>query len=171
MDLGLNEFRVDLLDYTRTAGELDGTPYGLHAVVPSTPDMPPGAIFILLNRANTINHDKKNRLHPFYMVYMGIDGNVVCDHLNPKKLLDMMRYACKGKSEIYKDLCRKFNEETDDGKNMAAMSELLTDSINSIVDQKEQSELDDFLSGKDSFSVVKNNGLDDFELICFLVVR
>lgn len=171
MDLGLNEFRVDLLDYTRTAGELDGTPYGLHAVVPSTPDMPPGAIFILLNRANTINHDKKNRLHPFYMVYIGIDGNVVCDHLNPKKLLDMMRYACKGKSKIYTDLCRKFNEETDDGKNMAAMSELLTDSINSIVDQKEQSELDDFLSGKDSFSVVKNNGLDDFELICFLVVR
>ena len=171
MDLGLNEFRVDLLDYTRVAGELDGTPYGLHAVVPSTPDMPPGAIFILLNRVDKINQDKKNRLHPFYMVYMGIDGNVVCDHLNPKKLLDMMRYACKGKSEIYKDLCKRFNEETEDGRNMAAMSELLSESINSIVDQKEQSELDDFLSGKDSFSTIKSNGLDDFELICFLVVR
>ena len=171
MDLGLNEFRVDLLDYTRVAGELDGTPYGLHAVVPSTPDMPPGVIFILLNRVNNINHDRKNRLHPFYMVYIGDDGKIVCDHLNPKKLLDLMRYACKGKSEIYKDLCKKFNEETDDGRNMEELSKLLTDSIDSIADQKEQSELDDFLDGKDSFSTIKSSGLDDFELICFLVVR
>ena len=171
MDLGLNEFRVDLLDYTRVAGELDGTPYGLHAVVPSTPDMPPGAIFILLNRVNNINLDKKNRLHPFYMVYMSTEGKIVCDHLNPKKLLDMMRYACKGKTEVYTELCKKFNEETNDGKNMAAMSQLLSDSINSIVDQKEQTELDDFLNGKDSFSTIKTQGLDDFELICFLVVR
>ncbi len=171
MDLGLNEFRVDLLDYTRTAGALDGTPYGLHAVVPSTPDMPPGAIFILLNRVDRINQDKKNRLHPFYMIYMGTDGNILCDHLNPKKLLDLMRYACKGKDRPYADLCRAFNEETDDGRNMTALSELLTEAIDSVIDQKEQSELDDFLSGKDSFSSIKSNGLDDFELICFLAVR
>ncbi len=171
MDLGLNEFRVDLLDYTRVAGELDGTPYGLHAVVPATSDMPPGVIFILLNRVDKINHEKKNRLHPFYMIYMGVDGNVVCDHLNPKRLLDLMRYACRGKKEVYKDLCRRFNEETDDGRNMSAMSQLLSDSIATIVDQKEQSELDAFLDGKDSFSTVKSNGLDDFELVCFLVVR
>lgn len=171
MDLGLNEFRVDLLDYTRTAGELDGTPHGLHAVVPSGPDMPPGAIFVLLNRVDRINHDKKNRLHPFYMVYIGNDRKIVCDHLNPKKLLDLMRYACKGKKEIYKDLCRQFNEETNDGKSMSTMSELLSESIDSIMDLKEQSELDDFLSGRDSFSTIKSNGLDDFELICFLVVR
>lgn len=171
MDLGLNEFRVDLLDYTRVAGELDGTPYGLHAVVPATTDMPPGVIFILLNRVDNINHNRKNRLHPFYMVYKGNDGKIICDHLNPKKLLDLMRYACKGKSEIYKDLCRKFNEETDNGRNMGELSKLLTDSIDSIADQKEQSELDDFLDGKDSFSTIKSSGLDDFELICFLVVR
>ncbi len=171
MDLGLNEFRVDLLDYTRVAGELDGTPYGLHAVVPATTDMPPGIIFILLNRVDNINHDRKNRLHPFYMVYMGNDGKIICDHLNPKKLLDLMRYSCKGKSEIYKDLCRKFNEETDNGRNMGELSKLLTDSIDSIANQKEQSELEDFLDGKDSFSTIKSSGLDDFELICFLVVR
>ena len=65
----------------------------------------------------------------------------------------------------------QFNEETSDGKNMSRISGLLSQSIDSIVDQKEQSELDDFLNGKDSFSTVKNNGMDDFELICFLVVR
>lgn len=171
MDLGLNEFRVDLLDYTRTAGQLDGTPYGLQAVVPSSEDMPPGVMFVLLNRVDNINRDKKNRLHPFYMVYISNAGNVVCDHLDPKRFLDLMRYACKGKNEPYAELCRSFNEETDDGRNMSEISKLLTRSIDSIVDQKEQSELDDFLKGKDSFTTVKSNGMDDFELVCFLVVR
>lgn len=171
MDLGLNEFRVDLLDYTRTAGQLDGTPYGLHAVVPSSDEMPPGVMFILLNRVDNINHDRKNRLHPFYMVYISDDGNVICDHLNPKRFLDLMRYSCKGRGEIYRDLCAAFNQETDDGRRMSSISRLLSESIDSIVDQKEQSELENFLKGKDSFSTVKSSGMDDFELVCFLVVR
>ena len=115
--------------------------------------------------------DKKNRLHPFYMIYIGDDGSIVCDHLDPKRLLDLMRYSCKGRSEVYKDLCSQFNQETSDGKDMSRISKLLSQSIDSIVDQKEQTELDDFLSGKDSFSTVKNSGMDDFELICFLVVK
>lgn len=171
MDLGLNEFRVDLLDYTRIAGQLDGTPYGLYAVVPSSEGMPPGVMFVLLNRVDNINRERKNRLHPFYMVYMSYDGNIVCNHLDPKKFLDLMRCCCKGRRDIHMELCRSFNEETDDGKDMSSISELLTKSIGSIVDQKEQSELDDFLSGIDSFSTVKSNGMDDFELVCFLVVR
>lgn len=171
MDLGLNEFRVDLLDYTRTAGQLDSTPYGLHAVVPASEEMPPGVMFVLLNRVDNINRDKKNRLHPFYMVYIANEGTIVCDHLDPKRFLDLMRYSCKGKDSIYKELCMAFNEETDDGRKMSSISKLLTESIDSIVDEKEQSELDDFLNGKDSFSTVKSNGMDDFELVCFLVVR
>lgn len=171
MDLGLNEFRVDLLDYTRIAGQLDGTPYGLHAVVPASEEMPPGVMFVLLNRVDNINRDKKNRLHPFYMVYISNEGTIVCDHLDPKRFLDLMRYSCKGKDSIYRELCMAFNEETDDGRKMSSMSKLLTESIDSIVDEKEQSELNDFLNGKDSFSTVKSNGMDDFELVCFLVVR
>ena len=171
MDLGLNEFRVDLLDYTRAAGQLDGTPYGLHAVVPATDEMPPGVMFVLLNRVDNINRDKKNRLHPFYMVYISDDGGIVCNHLDPKRFLDLMRYSCKGQDAIHDDLCKAFNEETDDGRNMSKVSKLLTTSIDSIIDQKEQSDLDDFLNGKDSFSTVKSSGMDDFELVCFLVVR
>ena len=102
---------------------------------------------------------------------MGTDGKIVCDHLNPKRLLDLMRFACKGKSVPYKELCKIFNEETNDGKNMKAVSQLLSGAIDSIMDQNEQSDLDDFLNGKDSFSTVQSSGLDEFELISFLVVR
>ena len=99
MDLGLNEFRMDLLEYTKTHNDVETAPHGMHAVVPSGPDTPPGVIFVLKNRNNSVNIDNRNRIHPFYMVYISEEGEIVCDYLNPKKLLDTMRLLCRGKSE------------------------------------------------------------------------
>ena len=172
MDLGLNEFRTDLIEYVKNNGSLDQTPCGLHAIVPASEDIPPGCIFILRNRVDNINKEKKNRLHPFYMVYLDTNGNVICDHLNPKHLLDIMRFTCRRHDAPYADLCRAFNEETDNGRKMGHISELLSDAISSIIDVSDQSDLDDFMNGKPvSFNSVKIKGLDDFELVSFLVVR
>jgi SNF2 family DNA or RNA helicase len=171
MDLGLNEFRLDLLEYVKTHGDLDNVPYGMNAVVPASVDMPAGVIFVLKNRVDAVNIDNQNRLHPFYMVYISDDGKVICDYLSPKELLDKMRLSCKGKSEPYKALCDAFNRETKDGRDMHICSELLGNAINSIIDVKEESDIDDFLGGKQiSFSSNEIKGLDDFELICFLVI-
>ena len=172
LDLGLNEFRLDLLDYIKTHGDLERAPFGLHAVVPSSENAPPGIIFVLKNINDNVNRDRQNRLHPFYMVYISDDGTVVCDHLNPKSMLDIMRVECRGHDHPYDDLCSGFNQETDDGRNMARVSELLSSSIDTIIEKKDQSDLDSFFSGGDvSFSGTAIKGLDDFELICFLVVR
>jgi len=172
LDLGLNEFRLDLLDYIKSHGDLERTPFGLHAVVPSSNDAPPGILFVLKNINDNVNIDKQNRLHPFYMVYISTDGKLICDHLSPKKMLDLMRFECRDHDVPYKELCDRFNIETKDGKDMARVSELLSQSINTIIEKKEQSDLDSFLSGGDiSFSGSKIKGIDDFELICFLVVR
>ena len=172
MDLGLNEFRLDLLEYIKTHEDLAKKPKGLHAVVPATEENPEGVIFVLRNINNSINIDNQNRIHPFYMVYIGIDGEVVCDYLNPKKLLDTVRLLCRGKSEPVLALCEKFNKETDDGRNMEEVSQLLSDAINSIIDVKEESDIDSlFSAGGTSALMSEINGLDDFELICFLVVK
>lgn len=172
MDLGLNEFRLDLLDYIKNHGDLAKKPKGLHAVVPATEENPEGVIFVLRNINNSVNIDNQNRIHPFYMVYIGVDGEVVCDYLNPKKLLDTIRLLCRGKSEPIMPLCAKFNEETDDGRNMKEMSQLLSDAINSIIDVKEESDIDSlFSAGGTSALMNAVSGLDDFELICFLVVK
>ena len=70
------------------------------------------------------------------------------------------------------ELCRVFNEETDDGRNMSAVSELLSEAINSIIDVKEESDIDSlFKTGGTSALLSAVSGLDDFELICFLVVK
>lgn len=172
MDLGLNEFRLDLLEYIKTHEDLAKKPKGLHAVVPATEENPEGVIFVLRNINNNINIDNQNRIHPFYMVYIGIDGEVVCDYLNPKKLLDTVRLLCRGKSEPVLELCEKFNKETDDGRDMEEVSQLLSDAINSIIDVKEESDIDSLFSVGGTFALMSEiNGLDDFELICFLVVK
>lgn len=172
MDLGLNEFRLDLLEYVKTHPDLEKKPKGLHAVVPATEDLPEGVIFVLRNINNSVNIDNQNRIHPFYMVYIGIDGEVICDYLNPKKMLDDIRLLCRGKNEPIKHLCKQFNEETDDGRDMVEMSELLSEAIESIINSKEESDIDSLFSAGGTSALMSSvSGLDDFELICFLVIK
>ena len=172
MDLGLNEFRMDLLEYIKNHPDIDKAPFGLHSVAAASEETPAGVIYVLKNRSNSVNIDNQNRLHPFYMVYISNDGEVICDHLSPKQMLDKMRFLCKGKTEPIPELYRQFNKETRDGRNMSEFSKLLGDAIASIIEVKEESDIDSFLGGGQmSFLTNESKGLDDFELICFLVVR
>ena len=172
MDLGLNEFRLDLLANLKEHPNMDLTPFGMSAVVNASELVEPGVMYVLKNKNNGVNIDRSNLLHPFYMVYLSHTGTVICDHLSPKKLLDKMRYACKDKTEPDKILCKQFNKETRDGKNMRHYSDLLQSAIESIITVKEESDIDDFLNGVQG-NLFSNEirGLDDFELICFLVIK
>ena len=172
MDLGLNEFRLDLLEYIKNHPDIEKAPFGLNAVVPTNDDAPAGVIFVLKNRSDSVNIDNQNRLHPFYMVYISNDGEVICDHLSPKDMLDKMRFLCKGKTEPIPEVYKQFNKETRDGKDMSKFSELLGEAIASIIEVKNESDIDSFLGGSQvSFLSNEIKGLDDFELICFLVVK
>ena len=172
MDLGLNEFRLDLLANLKEHPNMDLTPFGMSAVVNASELIEPGVMYVLKNKNNGVNIDRSNLLHPFYMVYLSHTGTVICDHLSPKKLLDKMRYACKDKTEPDKVLCKQFNKETRDGKNMRHYSDLLQSAIESIITVKEESDIDDFLNGvQGNLFANEIRGLDDFELICFLVIK
>ena len=172
MDLGLNEFRLDLLEYMQANHDVEHTPFGLHAVVQGNAQTPTGTIFVLKNRTAGVNIDHKNQLHPFYMVYICDDGEVQVDHLHPKELLDKMRLICKQVSKPDVELCHEFNKETRDGLRMGKYSELLSKAINSIISVKEQSDIDSFLEGFAGELFEEHYvGLDDFELICFLVIK
>ena len=172
MDLGLNEFRMDLLDYMQQHPEIEQAPHGLHAVVKASDETPAGVIFVLRNIRNEINVHNQNRLHPFYLVYISEEGEVICDHLAPKELLDKMRLLCKGNSNADLSLCKKFNAATKDGRDMRTYSDLLSDAIHSIIDVNEEGQVDSFLAGRQmSFLSDMISGLDDFEFICFLVVK
>lgn len=173
-DLGLNDFRMDLLSYIKTNGDIANLPNGLHAVVPAdaSKGLPQGVIFALRNRNSDVNIQQQNRLHPYYLIYMASNGEVLVNHIQAKQLLDIVRAACKGRNEPLKAICNDFNQVTHDGKNMQAYSELLNCAIASMIELKEEKDIDSLFSGGKTSALTNTiSGLDDFELISFLVVH
>ena len=168
-DLGLDEFRTDLLAWVKENGTDDLPPHGIHAVVRG--EMP-GIIFVMRNVNQGVNVSKANRLHPFYLVYVGEDGDIVYGQLDPKQTLSAMRTLCRGKGKPDKELCASFNRKTSDGRDMRNPTRLLRAAVGSIVETDQASVVDSFFgSGESLFGktgAVK--GIDDFELLCFLVV-
>tara|TARA_R110001592_G_scaffold141033_2_gene362299 strand:- start:7283 stop:10558 length:3276 start_codon:yes stop_codon:yes gene_type:complete len=173
-DLGLNDFRMDLLNYVKANGELSNVPSGMHAVVPAKPELGlrPGVIFTLRNLNPSVTVSLHNRLHPYYLVYINREGEVIHDHTEVKRLLDLVRSCCKGQVQSIPDACGLFNKETADGRKMQVYSELLGKTIRSMIEVKEEKDLDSlFSSGKTTALVNTIAGLDDFELITFLVIQ
>jgi hypothetical protein len=173
-DLGLNDFRMDLVNYVKENGDMDTVPYGMHTVVISDNEkgILPGVIFVLKNINNEVNINSQNRLHPFYLVYIDNEGEVISNHLDVKRTLDFIRALCKGKVEPMKEAYDMFNNETKDGKNMDKYSMLLEDTIRSIIDVKEVSDIDSLFSSGGTSALLDNiKGLEDFELISFIVIK
>lgn len=172
MDLGLNEYRMDLLEYMKKNPNIEKMPLGLHGIIKGDENNPPGVIYVLKNTSKNVNRYSKNRIHPFYMIYIGNDGEIIVDHLSPKEVLERLQTLCKGKDKPIKEAYEVFNRETKEGKNMSKFSELLEDTITSIVFKKEENDIDEFLSGrKKSFLKDIIQGIEDFQLICFLIVK
>lgn len=172
MDLGLNEFHLDLQELLKKYGDADRMPFGIHAIARASDDAPRGVIFVLKNINKGVNIDRQNRLHPFYLVYVADDGQVAVNHLQPKELLDKLRLLSKGKDEADMDLVAKFNAETSDGKDMSRYTNLLTHAIQSMMDTKEEADTDSLFSAGGTTALANDiSGLDDFELINFLVVK
>ncbi len=173
-DLGLNDFRMDLLNYVKEHDDLDNVPFGMHAVVPAQTELglQPGVIFVLKNIDDSVNINQQNRLHPFYLVYVGDDGQIVADHTEVKRLLDLIRASCKGRIEPIRDVCQIFNERTDDGRKMGRYSDLLSQAIRSMIEVKEEKDIDSLFSGGRTTALTHTiKGLDDFELIAFLIIE
>lgn len=172
-DLGLNDFRMDLLGYIKEYGDLAGTPKGLHAVVPAQPDkgLKPGALFVLRNINADENLNRGNRLHPHYLVYLDNQGHVIADHTEVKHLLDLIRAGCRNRDEPAWEVCRVFNAATRDGADMGQYSHLLTEAIRSMIDVTEERDVDSLFSpGRTTALAQTIAGLDDFELIAFLAI-
>ncbi|OLT43328.1 helicase [Serinicoccus sp. CNJ-927] len=172
-DLGLNDFRMDLLAYMEEYGDIASAPKGLHAVVPSdqAKGLQPGVIFALRSVDDQVKVNRHNRLHPHYLVYLGTDGDVVADHTEVKALLDLIRSSARGRSEPIAPAYRVFNAATREGVDMSAYSTLLNQAIGSLIDVTEKRDIDSLFAGARTTALQQSfAGLDDFELIAFLAI-
>ena len=171
-DLGLNDFRVDLTHYIKSYGELQNIPEGLHATVIASDILPPGAVFVLKNVNTSVNINKQNRLHPYYLVYIKTNGELFLNQVESKKILDAMRLLCKGVKEPLVEICKVLSEETDEYHKMDVYSLLLKQSISTILQTEEEKEvLSLFKAGGTTALKDKIKGIEDFKLISFLIVR
>ncbi len=171
-DLGLNDFRIDLSNYIKTYGELTDIPEGIHAVVKSTAFLKPGVIYVLKNVNSEVNINKLNRLHPFYLVYIDLEGKLLFNHIDSKKILDAVRLLCKGINDPIVSLCEQLNTETKAYHDMSSYSNLLRKAIGSILNTEEEKEiLSLFRVGGTTALQDKFKGIEDFKLISFLIVK
>ena len=153
-------------------------PNGLHAVVPANPGLGlhPGVIFALRNRNAGINPPanlpQHNRLHPYYLIYIARHGQVIHNQTEVKRLLDLVRSACKGQAQPIPAAYQPFNHETADGRHMQTYSDLLGQAIRSMIEVKEEKDIDSLFAGGRTTALTGTiSGLDDFELIAFLVMQ
>jgi hypothetical protein len=172
-DLGLNDFRMDLLKYMEQYGDLASSPKGLHAAVPADPGrgLHSGVIFALRSVDGQTTINRHNRLHPYYLIYLDDDGKVITAHTEVKELLDLIRASCQGAEEPVPAAYHFFNRLTSEGAEMGMYSRLLNVAIGSVIDVTEQRDVDSLFSDTKTTALQQSfRGLDDFELIAFLAI-
>lgn len=172
-ELVMNEFKLDLLDYVKNNNITNKPKKGLYAVTKSDASYPPGVILVLKNVSMKSNIKNQNRLHPFYLMYIEDSGKTYLNYLKPKDILTKFRQLCKGNDKPNEKLCRIFNDETRYGKNMDKYTKILTAAVKSIVETKKETDINSLFRAKGTSltSKEKITNLDDFELICFLVIK
>lgn len=172
MDLGLEDYRMDLLRYLETHPELESVPPGLQAVIQVEETSQAGVVFVLKNVKGELAVATQNRLHPHYLVYMNQSGQMVYPIADAKELLEHLRKITRGQSQPNQSIVQQFNKETKDGSQMDVYSDLLHQAIEELVEQDQISQLDALFT-QESFDFMETSvveGLDDFELICFFVL-
>lgn len=183
-EFSLDDFRVDLLKYLEAnRALLEGSPFGIYAVVPPHPTVKtiaPGVVYCL--RQKLLKSGEKepsgsnhvNPLNPYFLVYVLADGNVRFGFANPKQILGLYRELCVGNSSAYEELCNLFDQETQDGSDMSHYSVLLQKAVDSISHLFQKRVTTALQSGRsfiipDADSQV--NESTDFELVTWLVIK
>lgn len=132
----------------------------------------PGVIYCLKQKNFSEKDKSSSSIYPYYLVYVREDGEIHVAYSNPKKVLDMYKGLCSENPEVLIDLVNEFNKQTNNSNNMSKYTELLKKAIldiKGIVEQK--GSLSIFKPGKSTVLDNKVTGLNDFELISFLVVK
>ncbi|CAM4343821.1 SNF2 family DNA or RNA helicase [Paenibacillus endophyticus] len=176
-DLTLDDFKMDLALFIQEyPKKLESMPTGVHALVP-IPDKVknecvPGVVFCLKQTTNSNRDIESSGIYPYYLVYVSDQGDIHLTHTSAKAILDLYKGLCNGEEQVYRDLCDVFNNETKDGAKMDVYTELLEQAVTSIIGVNEEKGLQSLFSlGGTSILGDKINGLDDFELLSFLIIK
>lgn len=175
-DLTLNDFRMDLLDYLKThAAELEQMAYGAFAVTQDDglleDELEPGVIFCLRSENTKVRTDSTYALAPYYLVYITDAGDLLLNFTQAKKSLDIFKKLSLGQSQPDNTAVAHFNTLTHEAADMSHYQDLLAKAVASITGKAEEKGVETlFQRGGTQLSKDTFQGIDDFEVIAYLVI-
>ena len=174
-DLTLNDFRIDLAEYLRThPGLLGELPLGTMAVTTSSEaEIPPGIIFCLRaeGAAATRASEPGYPLAPHYLVHVGDDDGVLLPFPQAKQILDRLKRLCVGRDLPDATACASFDKATRQGEDMRHAQRLLAAAVASVAGKTEERAVASlFTPGGTHALAGEFAGMDDFEVVAFLVI-
>ena len=176
-DLTLNDFRMDLSDYLKEhESELVNMPVGTFAVTKGDDlydeVIKPGVLFCLRSNKDHFKKDTTYALAPHYLVYVGNDGEVELQFSQTKKILDLFKKTSLGKKEPDNEAIMKFEEDTKRGRNMKHYQYLLSKAVQAVTGKAEEQGVQSlFQRGGTTISKDSFRGIDDFEVVSYLIVQ
>lgn len=172
-DLTLNDFRMDLMEYLKThKSALESSPLGLYSVVNADENITvKGTIFCLKLLKYTQESDSFS-LEPYYLVYVNEEGQIHMGFTSAKMILDIYKNLCIGQTTVVAEAVNAMKQETKDYAQMDTYTKRLQVAIESIIGKKEERGMDSLFSrGGTNISSDSFSGIEDFELISYLVIR
>ena len=175
-DLTLDDFMMSLDRFMKeNPNVLEKYPTGVYAVTNKEDKLGDeavkGVIYCLKQTKYSESQEGATSLYPYYLVYVNENGDIHLTNTSPKKILDIYKALCEGKNEPLEKLVRAFNRETKNGSTMAKYTDLLEKAvfdIKGVVEKKGIQSM--FQIGAATLFENTISGLNDFELISFLVV-
>lgn len=177
-DFTLDDFRAELGRYIEANRKvLQDAPLGLYTIVPTDPEYPvirSGVIYCLKQESAQVKSDAVNPLQPYFLVYIQDDGVIRFNFTHPKQILEIFRALCSGKTDVHEDLCRLFNEQTNNGKDMSVFSDLLMKAVKGIEGSFRKRMVGRLIADRDAVLMPQNQQVTeqtDFNLITWLVIQ
>ena len=174
----LDDFRLELIKYLESnRKQLEDAPPGLYTVVPAPPDssiIAPGVVFCLKQKEDSIENEQINPTQPYFLIYIREDGVVRFTFARPKQILDMYRLLCAEVEDPYDNLCALFDQQTNNGADMAQYNDLLQKTVDSLSRTYGKRAISNLLSGRGGVLPLKAEHIHqttDFELITWLVIK
>ncbi|MEL5898330.1 DEAD/DEAH box helicase [Clostridium sporogenes] len=167
-DFNMNEYLYELSKYISENPKIKTIPSGIYSVTDGEKN---GVLYCFKHKNIDLKPNNDSSLYPYYLVFVDMEGKEYFINSSDRVNLREFRRLCKGKVEVNKNLYNKFYSETDKMKDLSKYRKLLKDGID-LIQGKEEEEAEisifDFTGFDNTF---KDEGIEDFELISFLVLK
>jgi ERCC4-related helicase len=170
-DTNMNDFRMDIMEYEKNhLVDLQDIPLGIHTVVETNlEEIPPGTIFCM---RSSVQQKGQSLLAPYYLVYMGENGETVLGYMQGKRCLDYLKKLCQGKTEVLEELAQELKRETKNYANMKAYSSAFQLAIESVIGKSQEVGAASFFSTElVSLNAEGVTSQSDFDIVAFVVVK